>query len=103
MFAQLAMMVGDVTVVSLPVVTGKKVEQYDFTLVGEETIITPLGNKLTLHLRNQPADSNESTEVWLGLTEARLPVKIRYVDRRGDVFEQIADSIEFNTGTEGAH
>jgi hypothetical protein len=103
MFGQLALILGEATVVSLPVVTGKKVERYEFTVLGEERIMTPLGERTTVHLRSGQADSKESTEVWLGLEDARLPVKIRYVDRRGDIYEQIADSIEFDSKTEEGH
>ncbi|HZV54478.1 MAG TPA: DUF3108 domain-containing protein [Rhodocyclaceae bacterium] len=104
MFCQLALMVPtDAAVVSVPVVTGKKVERYAFAVVGEEKIATPRGERTTLHLRTRQASSKESTDVWLGLEDSRLPVKIRHVDRRGDMFEQIADKIEFDVGTEGPH
>ena len=95
MFGQLAMLLGDRSVLSLPVVTGKKLERYDFVVLGEEKIMTPRGERPTVHLRSGQADDKESTDVWLGLEDARLPVKIRYVDRRHDVYEQIAESIEF--------
>jgi hypothetical protein len=100
MFGQLALMVIDGDVVSLPVVTGKKVERYDFTVLGEEQIMTPRGERMALRLRNRQPDSKEGTEVWLGLDDARLPIKIRHVDRRGDLFDQVAERIEFEE-TEG--
>jgi hypothetical protein len=100
MFGQLALMTIDGDVVSLPVVTGKKVERYDFAVLGEERIMTPRGERMALHLRNRQPDSKEGTEVWLGLDDARLPIKIRHVDRRGDLFDQVAERIEFEE-TEG--
>jgi len=90
----------DGDVISLPVVTGKKVERYDFTVLGEEKIATPRGERMALHLRNRQPDSKEGTEVWLGLDDARLPIKIRYLDRRGNLFDQVAERIEFEE-TEG--
>lgn len=101
MFAQLALIGIDGAVVSMPVATGKKVERYEFAVLGQEKIATPRGERLTLHLRNRQADGKEATEVWLGLDDARLPIKIRHVDRRGDIFDQIAVSIEFEETREG--
>ncbi len=87
---------------SLPIVTGKKVERYDFVVLGQEAVITPRGERATVRLRSSQEHSKESTEIWLGLEDGLLPVKIRYVDRRGDVYEQIADSLEFDSNMEGA-
>jgi hypothetical protein len=104
MFGQLALKLDGMTVLSLPVVTGKKVERYDFSVLGEEVLATPLGEqRATVHLRGGQANSKESTDVWLGREDALLPVKIRFVDRRGDVYEQIAESIEFDMEAEGTH
>lgn len=102
MFGQLPMMLGESNVFSLPIVTGKKVERYDFAVLGQEAVITPRGERATVRLRSSQENSKESTEIWLGLEDALLPVKIRYVDRRGDVYEQIADSLEFDSNMEGA-
>lgn len=102
MFGQLPLMLGETNVFSLPVVTGKKVERYEFAVLGQEAVMTPRGERATVHLRSSQENSKESTEVWLGLEDALLPIKIRYVDRRGDVYEQIADRIEFDWTTEGA-
>lgn len=102
MFAQLSMMLGDSSVVSLLVATGKKVERYYFTVLGEETIMTPRGERLTVHLRGSQSMERESTELWLGRDDALLPIKIRHVDRRGDIYEQIAETVEFDAEMEGA-
>lgn len=101
MFAQLGMI--DITgrSVSMPVATGKKVEHYEFSVIGEEAIATPRGERRALHLLNRQGDGKEATEIWLGLDDARLPIKIRHIDRRGDIFDQIAVSIEFEETTEG--
>lgn len=101
MFAQLALLGTDGDVVSLPVATGKRVEHYDFTVLGEEKINTPGDERLALHLRNRRPDSKEATDVWLGLGEARLPVKIRHINRQGDIFEQIVERIDYEEPREG--
>jgi hypothetical protein len=103
MFCQLAVMPLAGPIVSLPVLTGKGVERHDFEVLGEETIETPRGRRKTIHLRNHQPDSREGTEVWLGLDDSRLPVKIRHTDRKGDVFDQVADRIDYGDSQEGAH
>jgi negative regulator of sigma E activity len=100
MFGQLALMAIDGNGLSMPVATGKKVERYDFAWVGEERIDTPRGERPALHLRNRSPNGKEATEIWLGLDEGRLPIKIRHIDRRGDIFDQVAERIEFEE-TEG--
>jgi len=101
MFAQLALMDIAGNPISLPVATGKKVERYDFAVVGRERIATPRGERATLHLRNRQPDGREATEIWLGMDDGRLPIKIRHVDRRGDIFDQVAVRIEFEETKEG--
>jgi hypothetical protein len=101
MFCQLALVPTNVAVISMPVLTSKVVERYDFTVLGEEKVRTPWGVRKALHLRNTQSNEIESTEVWLGLEDARLPIKIQHTDRKGEMFEQIAESIEFDETKEG--
>ncbi len=75
---------------SVGVVTGKKYERYALDSLGEEEIDTPAGRFRTLHLR---AMTDSVTEIWLALDHYRLPVKIRFTDKKGDVFEQIATEL----------
>ncbi len=75
---------------TLGVVTGKKYERYALDSLGEEDIDTPAGRFRTLHLR---AMTDSVTEIWLALDHHRLPVKIRFTDKKGDVFEQIATEL----------
>ena len=75
---------------SVGVVTGKKYERYALDSLGEEEIDTPAGRFRTLHLR---AMTDSTTEIWLALDHHRLPVKIRFTDKKGDVFEQIATEL----------
>ena len=75
---------------TLGVVTGKKYERYALDSLGEEEIDTPAGHFRTLHLR---AMTDSTTEIWLALDHHRLPVKIRFTDKKGDVFEQIATEL----------
>ncbi|MGB7501045.1 MAG: DUF3108 domain-containing protein [Azonexus sp.] len=74
----------------LGVVTGKKYERYALDSLGEEEIETPAGRFRTLHLR---AMTDNTTEVWIALDHANLPVKIRFTDKKGESFEQVATEI----------
>ena len=74
------------------VVTGKKYERYAIDSLGEEEIETPAGRFRTLHLR---AMTDNITEIWIALDRQRLPVKIRFTDKKGESFEQVA--IELGT------
>jgi hypothetical protein len=58
--------------------------------LGEEEIETPAGRFRTLHLR---AMTDNVTEVWIALDHDRLPVKIRFTDKKGDSFEQVATEL----------
>jgi hypothetical protein len=103
MFCQLALIPTDGPKVMMPVVTGKKIERYEFEVMGEELVSTGLGEIRATHLRTRAATGTEATEVWLGLSVSRLPVRIRHTDRKGEVFDQVADRIQLGTETGDAH
>lgn len=75
---------------SIGVVTGKKYERYSLDSLGEEEIEVPAGKFRTLHLR---AMTDNITEIWIALNDTRLPVKIRFTDKKGESFEQVATEI----------
>ena len=76
------------------VTTGRKFERYVFDVVGEETLATRHGEMRTQHLRT--AAGIEAIDIWECLDLHGLPLKIRYTDRQGDSFEQVADEIEID-------
>jgi len=76
---------------TIGVVTGKKYERYGLDAHGEEEIDTPAGRFRTLHLR---ASGETLMDIWIALDHGRLPVKIRFTDKKGDSYEQIATDIE---------
>ncbi|MDP3538717.1 MAG: DUF3108 domain-containing protein [Azonexus sp.] len=75
---------------SIDVVTGKKYERYALDSLGEEEIEVPAGRFRTLHLR---AMTDNTTEIWIALDRGRLPVKIRFTDKKGESFEQVATEL----------
>jgi len=88
LFYQLALT--SASAIELPVTTGRKLERYRFENTGEVVLDTPFGPRRALHWRSRNA--RETTEVWLGIEE-RLPLKIRHIDRRGDVYDQNIERI----------
>ena len=75
---------------SMGVVTGKKYERYALDSLGEEEVETPAGRFRTLHLR---AMTDNITEIWIALDRQHLPVKIRFTDKKGESFEQVATEL----------
>lgn len=75
---------------TIGVVTGKKYERYNLDSLGEEEIEVPAGRFRTLHLR---AMTDNTTEIWIALDRERLPVKIRFTDKKGESFEQVATEL----------
>jgi len=72
------------------IATVRKYERYALESLGEEEIDVPAGHFHTLHLR---AKADTTTEIWIALDLHRLPVKIRYTDKKGDSFIQSATEI----------
>lgn len=101
---QLAYLVPTEGAGTLGVVTGRNYEAQRLETLGEEWLETPAGRFRCLHLRAQGANL---TEVWLALDRERLPVKIRFADKKGESYVQLAHQIgsgdppptESNTGT----
>ena len=74
----------------LGVVTGKKYDRYAVDSLGEEEIEVPAGRFRTLHLRVQ---TETTMDLWIALEQRGLPVKMRFTDKKGDSFEQLATEI----------
>jgi hypothetical protein len=72
------------------VVTGRKYARHAIDSLGEEEVVVPAGRFRTLHLR---ALTDSVTEVWIALDRHRLPVKIRFTDKKGESFVQVATEI----------
>jgi hypothetical protein len=72
------------------IATVRKYEHYTLESLGEEDIDVPAGHFHTLHLRTR---ADTTTEIWIALDLHRLPVKIRYTDKKGDSYIQSATEI----------
>lgn len=80
----------------LMVATGKNYGRYAFEAVGEERLATRFGELRTWHLRTPAVAGEHATELWLAEDHANLPVRIRHIDRKGDIYDQTAVEIEID-------
>jgi hypothetical protein len=78
---------------TLPIATGRKYGIYRLEVLGDEDIEIPAGVLRTLHVR---APGVNTTELWLAYDYLLLPVKIRFVDNKGDSLVQVATAIQLS-------
>ncbi|MDO8311700.1 MAG: DUF3108 domain-containing protein [Sideroxyarcus sp.] len=79
----------EVETVPVSVSNGKKIERYEFEIATNEMIDTALGKLLTVHLRKLHAPSEEGLEIWLALEYRLFPVKMRIIEKNGEVSGEI--------------
>jgi hypothetical protein len=79
----------------LRVLTQRKFYRFHLKVLGEEEIEIPMGKVRTLHLRHvDEKDPTEIVDVWLGIEQSYLPVKLRYpVARNRLMVEQVATNV----------
>ncbi|MCL6556569.1 MAG: DUF3108 domain-containing protein [Burkholderiales bacterium] len=92
-FYQLALTAPHNGVLELPVTNGRKFDRYRYRVVGEETLDTPLGPLVTERLERIQAPGEDALTLWLARDYHWLPVRLRFVDRRGEVAEQVVDTL----------
>lgn len=71
--------------IELPLATGRKLESYRFAVLGEERLSRQLNDYLTRHL--QARNGRDIIDLWFA-PEFPLPLRMRFADRKGDVYEQ---------------
>lgn len=78
----------------LKVFTQRKLYAFTLRNLGVEELQLPIGTVKALHLRHDGAKESEAVDVWLGLDQHFLPVKLRYpVARNRFMVEQVATGI----------
>lgn len=75
------------------IATGKNYGRYAYEAIGDETLATPFGALRTWHVRTPAVPGEQAMEVWLAQDHGNLPVRIRFVDRAGEVYDQ--NAVEF--------
>ncbi|MBI5108283.1 MAG: DUF3108 domain-containing protein [Rhodocyclales bacterium] len=93
MYYQLVLLAPREGILEMPIATGRKLETYRFEVLGEETLALASGDRSALHVRTR--SGSDTIELWLrtgeGAMARGLPLKIRFIDRKGEIFDQIAD------------
>jgi len=75
---------------------GRRLREYRYALLGREKIDTELGALETLHVKKvQGPQDKRAFEVWLAVEQYHMPVRIRYTDRDGKVFDSVVTRIVF--------
>lgn len=96
MYYQLMILAPTQGAVEMPIATGRKLETYRFEVLGEVALATAGGERRTMHVRAQ--GGGDTIEIWLpageGAITRGMPLKIRFIDRKGEVFDQIADDTD---------
>ena len=96
MYYQLVLLMPKGDAVDMPIATGRKLEKYHFEMVGEETVALPGGERRATRLKTR--SGSDTIELWLGVgkdADTRgLPLKIRFIDRKGEIFDQLAEDID---------
>jgi hypothetical protein len=81
---------------TLHVTDGRGLKQYRYRELGQETLVTPLGEVRTRHFEKVRApDDKRGFEFWLAPDRHLLPVKLRYVEKNGEAFDSIITEIKF--------
>jgi hypothetical protein len=78
----------------LRVFTQRRFYEFHLIVVGTEEIEIPLGKVRTFHLRHVDPQDASAIDVWLGIDQHYLPVKLRYpVAKNRLMVEQLATGI----------
>ena len=96
MYYQLVLLAPKAGTLEMPIATGRKLETYRIEILGEEVLTLPAGERRAARLRIK--SGNDTFELWLAVGKdadmRALPLKIRYTDRKGEIFDQVAQDIE---------
>ena len=94
------MFVAPLQTMQINIATGKKLAIYDYSFEGEENINIKIGELKTIHIVHSGAETDEKTELWLAIDYQYVPVKIRKIEKNGDVVEMVATRINTNRPTQ---
>lgn len=82
---------GTAETVVVQVTNARKVYEYKFRRVGEESIETKMGKIATIHLKSEATNPEDVYEVWLAPDQHYMPVKLKFFMGRFPV-EQTVNS-----------
>jgi uncharacterized protein DUF3108 len=75
---------------------GRRIQQYEYSVVGKEMLDTELGRLETIHVKKvQPPGDKRGFEAWISLAHQNLPVRIRIVEKDGTAFDSVVARINY--------
>jgi hypothetical protein len=80
--------------VTFSITNARKLDKYEFRVVGNETLNLPIGPANTVHVIRQTSDPTETYEAWLDRDNYYLPVKLRFMLGGRVHVEQVAVSLK---------
>ncbi|MCC6535008.1 MAG: DUF3108 domain-containing protein [Burkholderiales bacterium] len=79
------------------ITTGTKVNSYTLEVGAEEALELPIGTVRAIPVKQVRIPGEESMELWFSTAQRLLPVRIRFLDREGNMsVEQLANGIAAN-------
>ena len=78
---------------TVPVADGKRIKNYDFVFVAEETVQTALGQLRTLHFRRAHDDPERKSDTWIAPDLGYLIVKATHIED-GSPTELVITSVD---------
>jgi hypothetical protein len=80
--------------VTVALTTGRKLNQYEYRVVGEETIDTPLGKFKTEHIASVKNEQEGDTgDIWLAIDQHYLPVRFKLTTRNGEILDHLISEL----------
>jgi len=80
---------------SFAMTNGKKIDRFQYVLVGEETLTTPAGQFQTLHYSRQHNPGENDTEIWLAKDKNYFPVRVIVGEKDAGKLEQTVTRLDF--------
>jgi len=77
----------------LALTTGRKFNQYEYQVIGEETIETPLGVLKTQHLASVTQEAGNRTDIWLAVDHHYLPVRFMLTAQKGEILDHVISEL----------
>jgi hypothetical protein len=71
--------------VAINVSNTRKIERYEFEIAANTNLQTAMGKLRTVHLRKVHQPDEEGLEVWLALEYRLFPVKLRMIEKNGEI------------------
>ena len=76
---------------------GRRIRLYRYAILGREKIDTELGTIETVHVKKvQRPEDKRAFEVWLAVEQYYMPVRLRYTDKSGRVFDSVVSKVTFS-------